>query len=204
VTKARLSGVVGLSFVFLTLTLRYAFYQPFVPNFIFNAIPAQATFSYQADNLAELLKSPVCKQLDKALGAGNSVKALLQSNRWTKLAAASEIAVADLPLRHAGQTKSWAAVSWVGWRSPWLRWKLEHTRAEGFSMLGKHAVWPVWQYEDADLARGSILTFALTDNLFIACLSENPSDILLLLDTYDNRTASINDRLLEESPYEHD
>ena len=35
--------------------------------------------------------------------------------------------------------------------------------------------------------------FALTDNLFIACLSENPEDIVLLLDTYDHRMPSVND-----------
>jgi hypothetical protein len=98
-----------------------------------------------------------------------------------------------MPLRYAGQTKTWAAVSWVGWRSPWLRWKLENSRKNGFSMLGKHAVWPVWQYDTPDIAKGMSLTFALTDNLFIACLSENPSDILSLLDTYDNRIPSVND-----------
>ena len=192
-TRAQLSGIIGLGLVFLALTAWYALFQPFIPNFVLNAIPAQATFYHQADGLDDLLKSPVCDQLDKALGAGNSLDKLLKSNHWTKLAAASEIAVADLPLRHAGQMKSWATVSWVGWRSPWLRWKLEHTRAKGFFLLGKHNVWPVWQYESPDIAHGSSLTFALTDNLFIACLSENPSDILLLLDTYDNRIPSVND-----------
>ena len=192
-TKVRLSGVIGLGLVFLALTTWYSFFQPFIPGAVLNAIPAQATFYHQADGLDDLLQSPVCGQLDKALGAGNSLDALLKSSKWVRLAAASEIAVTDLPLRYAGQTKSWATVSWVGWRSPWLRWKLEHARAKGFTLLGKHAVWPVWQYESSSIARGSILTFTLTDNLFIACLSESPSDILFLLDTYDNRIASVND-----------
>jgi hypothetical protein len=191
--KVRLSVTIGLGLVFLVMAVRYAFFQPFVPGAVLDAIPAQATFFHQTEDLDELLKSPVCAQLDKALGAGNSVEELLGANPWTELTAASEIAVANLPLRQVGQVKSWAAVSWVGWRSPWLRWKLEHTHIDGFAMLGKHAVWPVWQYESPDLARGSALTFSLTDNLFIACLSENPSDILLLLDTYDNRIPSVND-----------
>jgi hypothetical protein len=191
-TKLKLSGTIGLGIVFMATGARYAFFQPFMPGAVRQAIPAQATFIHQADNLADLLQSPVCGQLDKALGAGNSLEALLASNAWKKWAAPSEIAVADIPFRYAGQTRSWAAVSWVGWRSPWLRWKLEHTRAAGFSFLGKHSVWPVWQYETPGIARGAILAFALTDNLFIACLSENPSDILLLLDTYDKREPSIN------------
>lgn len=192
-TKIRHSGVIGLGILFLATALGYAFFQPFIPCAVYDAIPAQATFTYRADNLEELLQSPVCGQLDKVLGAGNSMEALLASNGWVNLAIPSEIAITDVPLRHTGRTRSWAAVSWVGWRSPWLRWKLEHTRAEGFSFLGKHSVWPVWKYETPDIAHGASLTLALTDNLFMACLSENPSDILLLLDAYDNRTPSIND-----------
>jgi len=191
-TKLRFSGVAGLGAICLAVFLGYAFFQPFIPSAVYDAIPAQASFTYKADRLDDLLASPVCTQLDQALGAGNSVKTLLESNGWVKLAAPSEIAIADIPLRFAGQTKAWAAVSWVGWRSPWLRWRLEHTRAEGFSFLGKHAVWPIWKYETPGIARGTSLTFALTDNLFMVCLSENPMDILLLLDTYDQRTPSIN------------
>jgi hypothetical protein len=192
-TPARLTGMLSLGLVFLATTLIYAFVQPFIPGAVLDAIPTQTSFYHHANSLEELLKSPVSGQLDKALGAGNSLNVLLTSNRWTKLAASSEIAIADVPLRYPGQTQAWAAVSWVGWRSPWLRWKLEHTRAPGLSRLGKHAVWPVWQYESPTLARGSFLTFALTDNLFITCLSENPSDILALIDTYDNRNPSVND-----------
>jgi len=191
-SKLRLSGMIGLGIVLLVISAGYAFFQPFIPDAVYEAIPVQATFTHKAKSLEELLQSPVCEQLDKALGAGNSMEALLTSNPWVKLASPSEIVVADIPFRFAGQNTSWAMVSWVGWRSPWLRWKLEHTRAEGFSFLGKHAVWPIWKYETSDLARGASLTFALTDNLFIACLSENPSDILLLLDTYDHRIPSVN------------
>lgn len=192
-TKLRFSGVVSLGIVFLAVTLGYAFFQPFIPGAVCEAIPAQATFVHRADSLEELLQSPVCGQLDKALGAGNSLEALVSSSGWFKLIVPSEIAVADLPLRYAGQTKTWAAVSWIGWRSPWLRWKLEHTRTEGFSFIGKHSVWPIWQYESPNIARGSSLTFALTDNLFIALLSNNPSDIRALLNAYDNRKLSVSD-----------
>jgi len=192
-TLFRFIGVIALGLVFLAASAWYAFFQPFIPDAVYEAIPAQATFTYKVESLEELLHSPVCAQLDKALGAGNSVEALLASRGWIKLAVPSEIAIADIPLRYAGQAKAWAAVSWVGWRSPWLRWKLEHTRAEGFAFLGKHAVWPIWKYETPDVAHGTSLTFALTDNLFMVCLSENPSDILLLLDTYDQRMPSIND-----------
>ncbi len=149
-TKLRFSGVVGLVIVFLGVTLGYAFFQPYIPGAVYGAIPAQSTFVHKADSLEALLQNPVCGQLDKALGAGNSLEALVSSSGWFKLAVPSEIAVADMPLRYAGQTKVWAAVSWVGWRSPWLRWRLEHTRAKGFSFIGKHSVWPIWEYTSPD------------------------------------------------------
>ena len=192
-TKLKLGGTIGVGLVFAMAVLGYAFFQPFVPGAVYEAIPARASFSFKADNLDELLNSPVCAQLDKALGAGNTLSNLLDSGHWKNLAAPSEIAVADIPFREAGRSKSWAAVSWVGWRSPWLRWKLEQVRNENFRLLGKHSVWPVWQYDAPDIARGTTLTFALTDNLFIACLSEQPADILLLLDAYDRRAASATD-----------
>lgn len=199
-TKLKWSGTVGLGVIFLAVAMGYSFFQPFIPGAVCDAIPAQATFVHRANSLDDLLRSPVCGQLDKALGAGVSVEMLSESSSWFRLAAPSEIAVVTLPLRYAGQTKAWAGVSWVGWRSPWLRWRLEHTREEGFSLLGKHAVWPIWKYESPRIARGSSMVFALTDNLLITCLSDNPSDILPLLEAYDNRILSVNDINLEVTP----
>lgn len=176
--------------IFALLVLCCSFCQRFIPGAVYRAIPAHATFTCRADSLTELKESPVYGLLDRALGAGNSMDALLNNNRWVRLAAPAEIAVATIPPDYPGRSKTWAAVSWVGWRSPWLRWKLEHTRIEGFRYTGKHAVWPIWQYETPGVTRGASLTFALTDTLFIACLSDNPADICLLLDTYDKRVPS--------------
>jgi hypothetical protein len=184
-------GILALGVLFGAMALVYSFVQPFIPGAVCNAIPAQATFAYQANSLDDLLETPVCEQLDKVLGAGHSMESLLSSNPWIKRVAPSEIVVANLPLCHTGQNHCWVGASWVGWRSPWLRWKLERTRTEGFSFLGKHSVWPVWKYEGAGMASGNCLTVALTDNLFLVCLSENPTDILQLLDTYDQRTPAI-------------
>lgn len=199
--KLKFGIIIVQGIVLLAVSIGYAFFQPFVPGAVHDAIPAQATFVHQADSLEELLGSPVCGQIDKALGAGNSLEALVTSSPWLRRVVPSEIAVADLP--RAGQTTSWTAASWVGWRSPWLRWRLEHTRTEGFSRLKKrneHNVWPVWKYEAPGIAGGTPLVFALTDNLFIACLSDTPSDIFPLLRAYDNRNPSANDRKQRRNP----
>lgn len=188
--KWRPIGTVAMGVLFAATALIYAFYQPFIPGAVCDAIPAHASFVYRASSLEELLESPVCGQLDKALGAGNSLKELLTDNDWSGLAAASEIAVADIPFRQAGFNRTWAAASWVGWRSPWLRWKLEHARSRNLKLLGRHAAWPIWIYESPEIARGMQLTIALTDNLLLVCLSEKPADMVLLLDAYDKRIPS--------------
>jgi hypothetical protein len=186
-TKRHLSGTIALGALFSGALLYYSFFQPFIPGAVQQAVPEVASFVHRADSLEELLQCPVCTQIDQTLGAGNTLRELLTSNPWVPLAAPSEIAVLDIPLLQAGQHKSWAAISWVGWRSPWLRWKLEQAAGKNnLRFLGKHAVWPIWQYDAPDFARHMTLTFALTDNLFLACLSERPADIVWLLDAYDN------------------
>lgn len=185
--KAKSILAMLLGVLFTGAIIVYAFAQPFQPDAVREAIPQGAGFVFKADSLEELLSSPVCGQIDKALGAGNSLKEIAASNDWKKWAADSEIVVADIPFRSPGRQKTWAAVSWVGWRSPWLRWKLEGAAGGRLKFVGKHSVWPIWEYEDPELANGLHLMFALTDNLLIACLSESPTDILILLDTYDKR-----------------
>ncbi|MDZ8119399.1 hypothetical protein [Pontiella agarivorans] len=191
-TKVKFILTLFLGALFVGAVLAYSFTQPFYPDAVQQAIPQEATFVFKAENLTELLNSPVCGQIDSALGSGNSLRAIAESNEWKRLATASEIAVADLPFRSAGRQKTWAAASWVGWRSPWLRWKLEAAEGGKLQFLGKHAVWPVWEFDAPELAAGLHLTFALTDNILLACLSENPTDILILLDTYDGKLAAYN------------
>ena len=189
-TKTKLSLTLLLGALFVGAMVVYSFIQPFQEGLVCDAFPAQASFVFKADNLDDLLQSPVCSQLDKALGAGNSLATIAASNDWKKWAASSQIAVADIPFRNAGAQKTWAAASWVGWRSPWLRWKLEAAVGVNFKFIGNPTVWPIWEYTSPDLPRGMSLTFALTDNLLIACLSESPSDIVSLLDAYDHRIPS--------------
>lgn len=190
----RLSLKLLLGALFAGTILCCSFVQPFRPDTILKPIPNEATFVFKAGSLEELLQSPVCRQLNNALGAGNSLREITDSNGWIRLAASSEIAVADIPFRSAGRNKSWVAVSWVGWRSPWLRWKLEGSRSKRLYPVGEYAVWPIWRYDSPELARGMVLTFSLTDNVLIVCLSESANDIKYLLSNYDQRIPSAKHR----------
>ena len=125
--KFQSSIVIALGVLFAAATIGYSFFQRFEEDGVRRAIPKQAGSVYKANSLEELLQSPVCSQINKSLSPELSLEKLLTDNDWTDLAASSEIAVADIPLRNASTRKIWAAASWVGWRSPWLRWKLEST-----------------------------------------------------------------------------
>lgn len=186
-TKLRMISMTGLLAAFSAATLGFSFFQPFHRNAVQDAIPQGATFVFKADSLDELLQSPVCNQLNKALKPGSSLQELTTDNEWIRLIASSEIAVADMLPQNSGGRKSWAAATWVGWRSPWIRWKLEQSNHPDIHLLGKHAVWPIWQINSSRLADGHRLTVSLTDNLFLICISENPLDILSMIDTYDQR-----------------
>lgn len=189
-TKLKTISTILLGTAFGALTLGYSFFQSFQKDAVYGGIPKHATSTFKTSNLSELYQSPVCSQIDKALGAGNSLEELLTASSWTKLAAPSEIALANISSRNMNGQKTWAATSWVGWRSPWLRWKLQQSRNKNLHFLGKYSVWPIWKYDAPDIAKGMSLTISLTDNLLLICLSERPSDITLLLEAYDNQTQS--------------
>lgn len=176
---------VALGIAFAATTIGFAFFQPFVPGAVWSAFPQPGSLVCKADSLEQLVDTPACQQLGREFSDRQILQLLLFSKSWIRLAAPSEIALGAIPLNGSGGPRFWAAASWVGWRSPWLRWKLDHIHSPGFSFVGKHSVWPVWEYRMPGLANGNVLAFALTDNLFIACLSQDPSHIFQLLDAYD-------------------
>jgi hypothetical protein len=177
--------------LFTIHVLYFSFFQSSIPGATEKAIPCEATFVHSMKNIDELLKSPVCGQINKKLGTEITLAKLLKEEPWLKDFMPSEITIANMPLHYRGQSKTWAMVSWVGWRSPWLRWKLEGKKNKHFTLLKKYHVWSVWEYKSNKIAPNSSLTFSLTDTLFIVCISDHPSDIFSFLNSYDGLQASI-------------
>lgn len=183
-TKLKRIGTITLATVFVIAIIGYSFYQPFKPGEVLKAVPRGASSIHHEDSLEQLLLNPACMaQLNQALGAGNSVQKLLNLTAWENKAAPSEIAVAYIP-----QYNAWVSVSWVGWRSPWLRWKMENMRDSTLQPVKNRTVWPMWQYENSGLVRGGNLYFALTENLFLICLADGKNAMFHLLETYDRNT----------------
>ena len=71
--KMKLGGTIVLGVILTAAVFCCSFCQPFISGAVCDAIPAQATFTYKADSLEEIWDSPLCSQLDTALGAGNTV-----------------------------------------------------------------------------------------------------------------------------------
>lgn len=188
--KKQTIGTIALGAVFVGAMVHYAFFQPFIPGAASNSLPPETrSKAYCTASLEELFQSPMGSQMDEALRE-TTLRKLLESNPWTPWIASSEIAISSLPVRRSGESQKWVVASWVGWRSPWLRWKLEGTRNDRLRFLGKHSIWPVWQYASPAFEDGTAITFALTDNLLLACLSDDPADITYLLDVYDKLIAT--------------
>jgi len=171
--------------LFAFYVIHSAFFKSIIPGATKLAVPAEATFVHQMKNVDELLKSPVCDPLNKKLEGEKTLAALLESEPWLRQFVPGEVTVVNMPLRYAGQSETWAIISWVGWRSPWLRWKLGAKQNKQFSLIAKHNDWPIWRYKSATMGADVSLTFSLTDTLFIVCISDRPSDIVFFLNAYD-------------------
>jgi len=176
--------------LFVFYVIHCAFFESMVSGATKQAVPVVATSVHQMKNIDELLKSPVCGQINKKLGGEITVASLLKSEPWLRQFVPSEVTVVNMPICCFGQ-KTWAIVSWVGWRSPWLRWKLGAKQGGAFKRIGKYNVWSIWEYTSDKIAPDSSITCSLTDNLFILCISDHPSDIISFLDAYDGVQESI-------------
>jgi hypothetical protein len=182
-----------LSLLFGGLLIYFAFFQPYEPDAIYTAVPFYATTGCREASWETLRKSPVWTLMESSIETDKPLNDLISDpsfSKWIERMIPADLFVAPLPQRQENGSKSWMLSSWVGWRSTWLRWRLEGTKAPYLDRIGTHAVWPVWVYEHPELGDEKLF-FALTDKLFLACLSANPTDITNLINAYDGRIPAI-------------
>ncbi|MBN2704664.1 MAG: hypothetical protein JXR23_10685, partial [Pontiellaceae bacterium] len=179
----------GLCTLFAALILSYSFCHRFSPEKVTQMIPsAFGDNAVQAASLEELM---IPSEYAALPGAEYFVKTLLPlvDEEYTSLS--SQIAWAPLYRTYRGQS-SFIAVCWIGGRSPWLRWKFEQASDKKISPLKNQTVWPTWQCFRNDLPEGKNLYVALTENLFLVCLSETEMDIVSVLDYFDKNKSARN------------
>lgn len=178
----------GLCTLFGALILSYSFCHRFSPEKVTQMIPsALHDTAVQADSIEKLTLPAEFSALPNAEYFLKTLLPLVDE-KYTSLS--SEIAWTPLYM-YQGQS-SFLAVCWVGGRSPWLRWKFEQASDKKIGPIKNQTVWPVWQCFRKDLPEGNNLYFALTENLFLVCLSETKTDIISLLNSFDQDKAANN------------
>jgi hypothetical protein len=178
----------GLCALFGIAVLCYSFYHRFSPEKVTQMIPPSLRDNaVQAASLEEL---PLPDEFAALPGSTHFLKTLLPLIDEEYVSLSSEIAWTQL---HTYQGySSYLAVSWVGGRSPWLRWKFEQAADKKISPIKNPTVWPVWQCFRNDLPEGKNRYFALTENLFLVCISETEVDIISVLNSFDQDKAANN------------
>ena len=189
----------GLVLVAVALLAAWLAYVPYRPERVLRAIPANTQILTTHENLAArwsaILQNPLLQSI--ALSAGVETTALKtlttdpETLRWVQRLAARNTALAYVPRLGAGGQPSWVLVSWLGGDSQWLRLQLSCFPPRGFDRHAPHNGVPYWTFRIAGLRSGTQLSLAFVEGLLIACVGEDPTAMLDLLDTSDGILPSL-------------
>ena len=173
----------ALGVVFGAAILSYSFCHRFSPEKVSAIIPRELSTRYQAASWSELKEE---RSVQEILAADPNMGSLLNAIDREFVSLDSDMVLVPIPRSQwMASAHAWVAASWVGGRCPWLRWKMEQARDKNLEPIKNETVWPVWECHSLDLPEGMGLYFALTENLFVVCLSETPMDMVLILNRFD-------------------
>ena len=185
--------------VSVALCVGWLLYVPYRPEHLLRAVPANAQLITTHENLAArwpaLLQNPLLRSA--ALAAGVEAATL---NRfatdpeilpWVQRLAARNTVFAFVPRLGASGHPAWMAASWLGGDSLILRQQLVWFPPSGFAPHAPHNGVPFWTFPLSGLKGGQYLTLTFVEGLAIACLSDDASAILDLLDTSDGLLPSL-------------
>jgi hypothetical protein len=100
------------------------------------------------------------------------------------------LSVAVAPFGGRDRRDTWVAVSALGPRAVFLRWRLAFAPPKGVKQLHSYGAWPVWEYSDSSLPAWMRIRFSVSEGLLICSISDDSHDINYLLDTLDGRRPS--------------
>jgi hypothetical protein len=185
--------------VAVVLCLGWLFYVPYRPEHLLRVVPAQAQLITTHENLAArwpaLLQNPLLQSA--ALAAGVDAAALgkfatdVEVLPWVQRLAARNTVFAFVPRLGVSGRPAWIAASWLGGDSLILRQQLAWFPPPGFVKHAPHNGVPFWSCPLSGAKGGPPLTLAFVEGLAIACVSDDTSAILDLLDTSDGLLPSL-------------
>jgi hypothetical protein len=170
---------VGTLVFLLTLSvIGWIFYMPPATLQTLKPVPSHAQIIYcsTAPDWAVLKKLPV-------------------SNDWNlppvgRIMENAPLVVATASLGGRDRRDTWVAVSAIGSRAVFLRWKLMLFPPEGIKTARSYGAWPVWECSDPLLPAWMRIRFSISEGLLICSISDDSHDIYYLLDTFDGRRPS--------------
>jgi len=188
-----------LLLVFLALITTWTLWIPYDPSSLYRPIPANAMLVSSHDHLAErreslstniLLQSflkeitaGMEKQLDRT---GPSI-----SKTWLNRLGSRKTVFAYVPCLGKGNQPAWIITCWIGNFSHYFRWSQYWMHVPEISRLGSQGSISIWGLNQPLTESGIKLSFAVSQGLFLGCVSRDPQGIRHVLMTYDGQSPSV-------------
>lgn len=185
--------------VFLAIGIGWLFYVPYRPERTFSAIPINASVVSVHRNLAgewdTLFTNPMILRAVQAAGVPdkdlNDFSKNPVTKKWVTRLVSKQSVLAYVPSLGAQQKPALVCASWIGGQSRTLRWQMAWIKSRDLIPVklndGQLTVWRSrTKFGNTNLR----LSLALTEGMVLACISEDPTGVRVLLEaaeTYPGR-----------------
>ena len=188
-----------LLLVFLALVATWTLWIPYDPSSLYGAIPANAMLVSSHDHLAERMESLSTNILLQSFLKGITAGMEKQFDRtdssisktWLNRLGSRKTVFAYVPCFGKGNQPAWIITCWIGNFSHYFRWSQYWTRIPEISRLGSQGCIPIWGLNQPLTESGMKLSFAVSQGLFLGCVSRDPQSIRHVLMTYEGQSPSV-------------
>ena len=179
-------GLVGV--LYLAGAGAWVMHEPYRPQRLLDAVPANASFVSVHDQLAarwtDLARTPVVMSIlsRNEVDPNEVLEATVDEDVrvWVDKLAARRTVLAYVPQYGPLRRDAWVMATWIGWHARWLRW----SEALGLFDDVQRRVGPVgtpyYELTDTSTNTAKRLTLALQDGILLACWSDHPSGVFYL------------------------
>jgi len=179
----------------LVVSIWWIFYVPYRPERVFEAIPSNAAVVSVNQKLAgkwdEVFTNPLLLRALKAAevqeGEIEGLRTNAVARKWAEKLAADQTVLAYVPAMGPDQKPALIAASWIGNQSRLLRWQMAWIKTRDLTPVYlDHGNLTVWLSREKFGKTNMRLSLALSEGLVLACISEDPIGVRVLLETAEN------------------
>ncbi len=177
---------------FVAITLWWVFHVPYRPERVFAAIPMDATVLSVHRNLAgewdNVMNNPMIRKAVQAAGVPDEDLAKAATNaivrEWTERLVSDQTVLAYVPSFAGTRKPALVCASWIGNQSRLLRWQVAFMKSRDLrpvKLNDGHLT--VWLNPTKFGNTRFKLSLALSEGLVLACISEDPVGVRVLLES---------------------